>query len=308
LTLCDPAAPLTCYRLVGQAQIEESEDGGLTWREAWSIPAGRKSYMIRAAAGSQLMSCGKIPDFRPFDMIFVPGTERSTLLVAMGNEGFLIHSRGQGWERTAMMINYNGTPAVMNNPRPTPFIAISLIDAIANTRDEWPMALRASFLIFLGLSLWAWIFAVRHRSPLAVHNAGWVFRPALVVGGWILLLFILWLTYTLRLFPGPILSFLNWSFLFVGLVLPILILVVNVVIWLRAGKLTPRHTDFSLLGLWSLLFAVVLFGITWGWFILWAFGIILTYELALVLSTALGLGLLAGWVVWMRHQLQQVVN
>ncbi len=125
LTLCNPGDVLICFRISGQPWVEGSQDGGSTWRVVWQIPPERESYLQRAV-NSGLMSCGKDPTMIPQDMAFVTQPGGSTLVVAMGNEGVVIHSSSGGWQRAAV------GPFIL----PTPLAATSLDVAFTNVSIE----------------------------------------------------------------------------------------------------------------------------------------------------------------------------
>jgi len=50
---CMPGEPARCYRPApGRLAVEESEDGGRTWRTAWSISLSRQRFLARAYPGT----------------------------------------------------------------------------------------------------------------------------------------------------------------------------------------------------------------------------------------------------------------
>ena len=156
LILCDQGNALTCYRISGQPWVEGSQDGGISWQIVWQIPPDRVSYLQRAVQRG-LISCGKDPNITPLDMAFVTRGESSTLVVAMGNEGVVIHQPSGGWQRAT----------VSTSIYPTPIAARNLDEAFTDINEEAIFGLVGAGLIYLGLSIWAWIIAVRHASPTA---------------------------------------------------------------------------------------------------------------------------------------------
>jgi hypothetical protein len=306
-TLCDPANPQTCYRITGQEQVEESQDSGQTWKTSWQIPPGRESYMKRIAAGTTLLYCGKTPDFSPYDLVFLPGEGPSTLMVAMGNEGFLLHAPGQSWQRSPMMfLNPDGTPQSYSpNPRPTPFQAASLSEALVTTQPEWWLALGGGALVYLGFSLWAAIYAVRRPAPPAGRGARWVFAPALWLCAWLVFLGFIWLVYNWHILPNNLNDILSLLDLFGAISIVPFILLVSAIIWQRAGKLTTQPARFYALVLGVLLLAgLVALSIVLS-SVLWALGLIVTYELAMGIASAFSLSLLVAGVILQRRMLRQ---
>ncbi len=301
LTLCDPANAQTCYRIDGRPQVEESLDGGSTWSAAWQIPAGRQDYMQRAAGGRGL-SCGKIPDFRTFDMLFLPALGEPGLVVAMGNEGLLVHLPSIGWQRQGIEIYYNGY-LQPTSPRPTPFAAATLVEGLSNTQPELWLFLAVGCLVYTGFSLWGWVFAARHRSPDAEHTAGWIFRPLRWLGILILILMAVWLFRFSPSMTGTASTIL----ILAGLALPPLVLVLSLVLWYRASRLVARPGRFKWAGGQALLSGIAVFAAAWAILLLWAFGVIAAYGLALALSIFGGLAVLAACVTWMRRTLQRAL-
>jgi len=109
--VCESTQPDLCYRIAQKEQVEESRDGGKTWRIAWSIPPGRRAYMERMGRGAP---SGGI-DMGPYDLALVgpPGTNGlHTLVVAMGDQGILVRTPEGAWDR------YGVWAAI-----PTPFAA-----------------------------------------------------------------------------------------------------------------------------------------------------------------------------------------
>ena len=127
ITVCEPSEPTTCYRIDGTARVEISEDGGKNWATAWQADPGREDFR-RRLAGGVLTGCGKIPNLQTFDLLVIPTQAGSTVLVAMGNEGLLVHPTGDGWQTVGVYTNPNDTWGIRIVP--TPFAVRSLDEAI----------------------------------------------------------------------------------------------------------------------------------------------------------------------------------
>ena len=304
LTLCDPVDELVCFRISGQPWVEGSQDGGASWHTAWRIPPERESY-IRRANSSGLAGCGKTPNFVPLDMTFVSQPGGSTLVIAMGNEGIVIHPPSGDWWRVEV------GPYI----QPTPTAASNLDEAFKNINLEAVLGLAGAVLIYLGLSLWAWIFAARHASPTATRTPKWVFRPAWVALAWILLIV------ALRLGSGLLQSMITnynnviWQIrdfieivsLFAVVTLPAGILLINLAIWIRAGNLAARPGKYRLHGLMALLIGIGMAGIFIICLLLWALGIIAPQEGALSLAALASLCGLVWGVVLMRRGMRRAL-
>jgi hypothetical protein len=304
LTLCDPADERMCYRISGQPWVEGSQDGGASWHTAWRIPPERESYIRRVNSGG-LAGCGKTPNFVPLDMTFVYQPEGSILVVAMGNEGIVIHPPAGDWQRTAV------GPSII----PTPTAAGSLDEAFNNTGLESILGLAGAVVIYLGLSLWAWIFAARHVSPYATRTPKWVFRPAWVALGWILLIVALQLgngiiqgmNRNAHVVDWQIINTVNTVLLIAEVTLPLGLLLINLAIWIRAGNLAARPGQYRLHALLAVLIGVGMAVILSAGLLLWALGVIAAQETALWLAAIISLGFLGWGVIQMRRGMRRAL-
>lgn len=304
ITLCDPLQPQTCYRIDGRPQVEQSLDGGTTWQVAWRVPLERMDYILRASRGGWPLGCGKTPDLKTYDMLFLPGQGKSTLVVAVGNDGLVLHSPSTDWQRLGIQISQGsyGQAAVT----PTSWAASSGDQAFMNIQPEWLLALLAGFLSYLGLSIWAWIFAARHPWAQASRKPGWVFRPLWVLVPWILLTCVSWSLINGALSPAT--NALSTILLILDLTLPLGILFASVVMWRRAGALVAHPGVFRRQGWRALLAGVVFFAAAWVCLALWAFGVIVAYNTALILATLVGIAGVIFCIVWMRRGLLRSVD
>jgi hypothetical protein len=292
LTLCDPIDVMTCFRITGQPWVEGSQDGGANWQVVWQIPPERESYLRRANTGG----CGKTPNIIPLDMAFITQPAGSTLVIAMGNEGVVIHPSSGGWQRAAV------GPFMV----PTPITASNLDEAFNNIAMESILGLVGAVLIYLGLSLWAWIFATRHASPMANHRPAWVFRPARFAVAWILL--VVALPVLIRLFRGPFTNAIEIFWLFALVTLPFGILLISLVIWIRAGSLAARPGRYRLYGWVSLGTGLTICAVFIGCLLLWALGVIALYEIALIIAAAVSASILVWVVIRMRRGMKMALS
>jgi hypothetical protein len=102
--VCVPGLERICYRVAGEELVEASTDGGATWQTVWSAPTTRRPYMQRVASGhGQLLACGKTLDFRANDVLVLGEGPDHTALVALGNEGVLRGRQGEpAWRRVSV--------------------------------------------------------------------------------------------------------------------------------------------------------------------------------------------------------------
>jgi hypothetical protein len=146
--VCESTQPNTCYRIAQKEQVEESRDGGKTWRVAWSIPFGRREYMERVRGGGF-----RAIDMGPYDLALMGplGTNGlSTLIVAMGDQGILVRTPEGVWERYGVWA-----------ATPIPFAAqlglFSIIELPLRLSGEMTMCMIAGvfalFFVLLTLSL-----------------------------------------------------------------------------------------------------------------------------------------------------------
>jgi len=141
--VCESTQPNLCYRIAQKEQVEESRDGGKTWRIAWSIPPGRRAYMERVGSGAPRINMG------PYDLALVgtPGTNGlHTLVVAMGDQGILVRTPEGAWERYGVWA-----------AKPTPFAAelgfYSIIELPLRLFGEMIMCSIAGVFVMLFLLL-----------------------------------------------------------------------------------------------------------------------------------------------------------
>jgi len=295
LTLCDPQDAQTCYRINGQPQVEQSLDGGLSWRTAWQISPGRVAYVRRAIGRDwTYLMCSKEADLSAYAIVFLPGPAPATLVVALGNEGLLTYAPTPGWRQIGIITN-NQTPTLV----PTPLAARTPIEAFEKVSAEWRLSLAGGALVYLLLSLWAWGYAIRHPVLNARDNARTVFRPARLLGLWLLLLILFGLAFNFQLLPN------SWSgyWLLACLAFPVGCLLMSAVLWWRAGALAARPGSYRRLGWVALLIGFNFFPLTAASLMLWALGSIDDYPVALALALALCLAALVGGVLWLGREI-----
>lgn len=266
--VCDPANLQLCYRIAGQGQVEESMDGGGSWRVAWSLPEARRSYMERVA------HCHKTIEVGPYDLALISRNGMGILVVAIGNEGVLVRTAAGDWQRYAVEPAYGLAP--------TPYVAENFLMA------TWIMPAEIGIWLLAGLFTWLylWLSSVntileRMKNWLKPErSAPWVTRPVALLAVALIslcLLIIGILSYKVGLYT---------IYLLAGLVI-ILPLLSYVLTWQRVARIAYQPRQAWLAAGIGLLTGIAIFPLAWIPFPLWALGIISRYELALTLSIPL---------------------
>ncbi len=180
--VCLPEDQEKCYRIGDKPeQVDVSFDGGQNWQVSWSYPPGRLEFMQRTVAIVLMSGIYKREiNAGPYDLAIVPSTKGSTVVVAMGNEGVLVLSDGQQWERFAVDI---ATPTPYADP-PFPI----LDNAIAMETD---ILLILSLAMPVLLGEWGnWVFrkvpesSERRRSIQLCLTGFTVFYSAILLIVW----------------------------------------------------------------------------------------------------------------------------
>jgi hypothetical protein len=288
LTACDPVEPTTCYRIDGTPQVEESLDGGASWTTAWLSPADREDFRIRMAGGV-LLDCGKIPDVRTFDLVMYPGPKGSTLLVAMGNEGLLVHPSQGGWQ--AVGITSAPGDAIGVRIIPTPFMARNLSEAIENTAVEFLFAVTAALLTWSIVSIWM-RRKILHRIDPHLKSKR-VFLPAAIALGLTLVIpaAIIYLTPRNSILLLSVFAIPFW----------IILAALAVVHFSTFPKIIPAH--MRKVDWYVLLFGILVFMAGWLPMGLWAYRVIELYTPALILSIGGGLVILFVGIFWLNRRI-----
>lgn len=148
LQICVPNNENICYRISGKEEVEISLNSGKTWRVDWKMPSGRKMFMERHPTITHFV--GVVPDTVPFDFGIIPKGESHVIIVALGNQGVLVKSSNDVWERYAV-------PSTGDSPmlaEPIPFYTTNLKDISEILRPErtWLFLFSCSYFVYLSLS------------------------------------------------------------------------------------------------------------------------------------------------------------
>ena len=291
VTTCDPLVPTHCYRIDGTARVEESRNGGESWATAWQPPASREDFRQRLAGGI-LFNCGKTPDLQTFDLLLIPGEPASTLLVAMGNEGLLVHPAQGGWQAVGISTAPNDRWGIRIVP--TPFAVRSLGEAINTTTSELLLAVTVGLLTWSILSIWMRENILNQIETPTEKKIKSFTLPAKITFLWTLLIpaAIIYLT------PRNAMLLLSY------LASPFWIVLAGLVVWHIFNL--PANIPSTLRQLERYVFLCGIGIISMGWMPmgLWAYGLIERYVTALVLSIGIGLAAIAGSVIWLRQRVK----
>ena len=272
--VCDPMDMQYCYRITGQEQVEESVDGGGSWRIGWSLPEERRSYMER------VVYCGKPIQPGPYDLALIKQDGMRALIVALGSEGVLVHTAAGVWERYTVVPGYGIGP--------TPYVAENISAALS--------ALPAESVIWLLVGLFTLLYLWRRNMNVMLEamktqlgperSASWATRR----GGWLLVAVIslCLLGYAMLSFNAGAFMMIDTTleFLLAGLVI-VFLLLSFILSWKRVADIVHQPRQAWLAAGISILTAIAIFPLAWLPFLLWAFGMISRYEFALALSILL---------------------
>ncbi|MDW5323422.1 hypothetical protein [Plantactinospora sp. KLBMP9567] len=95
---CVPDEPARCYRVVpGRLRVEESVDGGATWRTAWEVADERRRYLSRVYddLGDPEVNLASLA------LVVQPAAAGHLVVVANGRDGAAVRSPDSGWARIA---------------------------------------------------------------------------------------------------------------------------------------------------------------------------------------------------------------
>ena len=96
--------------------------------------------------------------------------------------------------------------------------------------------------------------------------------------------------------------------LLTAITLPLCILIVSLVIWIRAGSLAAHPARYRLIGLAALVAGIVIDAAFMGCLLLWALGIIAMYESALLIAVIISISILVLVVIVMRRGLRLALS
>jgi hypothetical protein len=240
--------------------------------------------MDRYTSDRLLSSCGKTIDLGPYDLTLLSRNGTHTLIVALGNEGVLVRTPEGAWQRYGVL-----------SALPTPFAADTLGDALGILLPEAGIWLIGSVLTLLGLSFRSWRETLRGVKDTLkpAQSAAWAIRPA----RWMVVFLIGCLFLVASVFT-PLTSGLS---LLVFRVLPPELIAWTVVLvpplsliltWRRVASVSPYPGMVWKAAGWCVFTALAVPFLGWMPLLVWAFGLIPVYEIALPLA-----GVLTFWII-----------
>jgi hypothetical protein len=287
LTECVPNNSNICYRISGKEKVEISYDGGINWQVDWKMALGRRKYMEKNPDVTRLLEV--IPDTIPYDLGIVSMGKKYIVIVTMGNQGLLVKSSDGIWER-------RGVPAEgkFYLTTPLPFYATSLKDATQSLGTETTTILLATVIVFIVLSFYGWRNIYRNVDSHSRKKILWSHIPFfLAVSG---ILFLILLLVAGLFFPEQLFGIFGYfsslsvilEFVFsVNIcMLPVIGLIIS---WLFVAGFSPNRKTGLLAALIAVGYTLLFFVGTWLPFVLWAFGIIPIYEIALTVAVIIGI-------------------
>ncbi|WP_326552314.1 hypothetical protein [Micromonospora sp. NBC_01813] len=174
---CVPGDLTRCYRLVpGRLRVEQSTDGGRSWRLSWEVPERQRGYQARSHPALE------VPDrdlaSRAVAVVAVPDGHQ--VAVANGRDGIAVRSADGRWSR----LGFDG-PGSFTQP-------------VVSARFELGLLLpEATAAVLLGALVLAAIgWRVRHRNAPLVR----FLRGGVAAGtGTTLLMLLVWATHQFEL-------------------------------------------------------------------------------------------------------------
>ncbi|MGB0387945.1 MAG: hypothetical protein ACPGWR_24270 [Ardenticatenaceae bacterium] len=169
---CVPSLPATCYRITGQAQIEQSTDEGESWRVIWASPVVRHHFMERFHKTLKSGNCSKSPpNVIPLDIAIADFDQgEHTVVAAMGNEGVLVVSpTGESSRHQIRCAN------------PTPYLV------------RWDQALKSIWLETLAFAFALLIANPLYLEALRANGRGLFIKSIKLIGA----LYLLYLAFVL---------------------------------------------------------------------------------------------------------------
>ena len=159
MVVCLPDPQKECYRINGEKVVEESNDGGTTWKISWQLPAARLPYIMRINPEI---------DLGTYDLLITQWEDHGYILVAAGEEGILRRELPNGeWERIRV-----------RNAEPTPYRATSISRAFSNVWGELSVWFLLSILPFIIACQVIWSSNSKD-STQQLNKIQWVYLPAL---------------------------------------------------------------------------------------------------------------------------------
>lgn len=258
---CDPGRKNICYRIDGTMRIDESLDGGSTWKTGWELQPGREEVIRRLAN----LSCNKTPQLGFFDLaIYQTPDDLSIVIAITPNEGALMRYGDEPWKRR-YVDKFSVTKEIPDD----------LEEAIVALHIEAPYIAIGVYASYLLLSVLAWIKSPRNSKGKKRFPA-WSLHPALAA---ISLPLVIWFSTIFKsLYSDSLLDkFVTWVS-FLGLAVFFLILLTISLI----SKDTRSRTRW-----YAFLAIACVFIIPSGTFLLWLYGIIHKHETAVLISILL---------------------
>jgi hypothetical protein len=262
VVLCDPNRASLCFRIAQKSQVDESDDGGKTWRVGWQT--GRDEYILQSCG---FFGCGgRSGAWGPYDLSFHDQNGANTLIVAMGEEGVLVRTADGNWQRYGVL-----------DATPSPLQATNLGEAFAAVFGE-TLTLFAISVIFVPIVFFgAWLVVlVRIAAP---GRRLWAMLPILIA------LAIAVLGFYLQQVGGPLV--LNTLSLVWLLSLGIGYVLACKRLETLAAQPTKRLTGRGVLA------ALLIFPMGLLPLLLWAFGFIASYGVAQLMALLFALVALA---------------
>jgi hypothetical protein len=195
---CVPSDPEHCYRpVLHRLAVEQSSDGGRTWRMAWSVSPGRQRFLTRGYPEAY----GGVSDVASRAVGILPVGAGYLVVVADGRDGVLVRHPDGRWQRQGfpnsgssdVVSGRSSVPLVQTGERIGPeyissTLAASLglllggLGARRRRKGTWLQVSVSTLVLvtgigfvaaFGGISAWTWTTAIAVLLALAL--VAWAF-------------------------------------------------------------------------------------------------------------------------------------
>lgn len=299
IVACVPNDSRMCYRIAQPEQVQQSDDGGQTWHVAWRLPDGRRRFMEAWLRNSCNFPCfGKSLDLGPYDLTLINYGDSYAVVVALGNEGFLIRKPSGEWQRQSFEMNgYSAASPTPLAVRSFYEMQASMVNLLLVETTAWLML--AWFMPLFMSAFGSWLIDELSRHKPVSHTASWASRPIWVMIVVLVLLFVAALILSIPFARMPFLIVIY--FVTVPLFYPLILLLDIVPIllaWRRIGRVIAHQATIWRGVLICVLTSLFIFPFGYVPLLLWLWGVIGVYEIALI--TAIVLTATITFVAWHR--------
>lgn len=271
-TICQQNQNNVCYRITGEEHIEGSMDNGKTWEIIWKISPDRRLFMERL----------NVQEFGVYDIALVENGEEISLIAALGEEGVLVWNSNDSWERHRVLYSI-----------PTSVIPNNYNQLISSTDPELFIGFGLTFLFYIILKNWVWAkLPITRKNDLEIHPIYKIIYYGVIITGILTYLDYIGIKFIGRLnniIFGDFLGYLIWyPSRTISIILLIIVYLHRYSIGWRGRIEEYEHS--SIIQPKVFVFSLSLTISFWLPFSLWAYAILNSYTITLLIAIILTLG------------------